>query len=65
MLVEKIPAIQQALVEQRLDGWFFSCFQKNDPVSLELLGLTDKMVSRRCYFFIPRLGNPRKRGHLL
>ena len=65
MLVRKISAIQQALIDEGLDGWFFSCFQKNDPVSLELLGLTDKMVSRRCYYFIPSQGEPRKLVHLL
>lgn len=65
MLAEKIPAIQQALIDAGLDGWFFSCFQKNDPVSLELLGLTDKMVSRRCYYLIPSQGEPRKLVHLL
>ena len=65
MLAEKIPAIQQALRDQELDGWFLSCFQKNDPVSLELLGLTDKMVSRRCYYFIPRQAAPCKLVHLL
>jgi Xaa-Pro aminopeptidase len=65
MLVEKIAAIQESLKNKALDGWFFSCFQKNDPVSLELLGLANKMVSRRCYYFIPAQGEPRKLVHLL
>ena len=61
---EQLPAIQQALQQQELDGWFLSCFQHNDPVSLDLLGLADKdLVSRRCYYLIPAQGEPRRLCH--
>ena len=54
MLANRIAAIQQALEDADLDGWFFSCFQRNDPVSLELLGLPEKqLVTRRCYYLLP------------
>ncbi|MDH3744109.1 MAG: Xaa-Pro peptidase family protein [Acidobacteriota bacterium] len=66
MLNEKIPAIQEALAEAGVDGWFFCCFQNNDPVALELLGLTgDILVTRRCYYLIPTRGEPRKLAHRL
>ena len=42
MLAERIPAIQSALAEAGLDGWFFACFQQNDPIGLDLLGLSGK-----------------------
>jgi Xaa-Pro aminopeptidase len=65
MLAERIPEIQDALAQAGLDGWFFMGFQSNDPISLELLGLTGegKLVSRRCYYLIPRQGEPRKLVH--
>ncbi|MEE8278973.1 MAG: Xaa-Pro peptidase family protein [Thermoanaerobaculia bacterium] len=66
MLADRIAAIQQALAEEGLDGWFFSCFQHNDPISLELLGLPeDQLVTRRCYYLLPRHGEPKKLVHTL
>ena len=66
MLANRIAAIQQALDAADLDGWFFSCFQRNDPVSLELLGLPEnQLVTRRCYYLLPRRGEPRKLVHTL
>jgi Xaa-Pro aminopeptidase len=65
MLAERIPEIQSALAEAGLDGWFFACFQQNDPIALGLLGLATegKLVTRRCYCVIPREGEPRKLAH--
>ncbi len=61
MLADRIPAIQAALAEEELDGWFFAVFQSNDPISLGLLGLADRsLVTRRCYYLVPRQGEPRK-----
>jgi Xaa-Pro aminopeptidase len=67
MLAQQIPAIQSALAEAGLDGWFFACFQQNDPLGMSLLGLTGegKLVSRRCYYLIPRQGEPRKLVHAI
>jgi Xaa-Pro dipeptidase len=67
MLADRIPAIQDALAEAGADGWFFACFQQNDPIGLDLLGLAgdNKLVTRRCYYLIPRQGEPRKLVHAL
>ncbi len=67
MLAERIPAIQSALADSGLDGWFFACFQQNDPIGLDLLGLAGegKLVTRRCYYLVPREGEPRKLVHSL
>lgn len=67
MLAEQIPDIQSALAEAGVDGWFFACFQQNDPLGMSLLGLTGegKLVSRRCYYLIPREGEPRKLVHAI
>ncbi len=65
MLAQRIPEIQSALAEAGVDGWFFACFQQNDPIGQDLLGLTGegKLVSRRCYYLVPREGEPRKLVH--
>jgi len=66
MLADRIESIQQALTETGADGWLFSCFQGNDPISLEMLGLAEKqLVSRRCYYLVPRNGAPRRLVHRL
>ena len=67
MLAQRIPEIQSALAEAGLDAWFFACFQQNDPLGMSLLGLTGegKLVSRRCYYLIPREGEPRKLVHAI
>ena len=65
MLAQRIPEIQSALAEAGVDGWLFACFQQNDPIGMDLLGLTGegKLVSRRCYYLVPREGEPRKLVH--
>src|SRR5262245_46695732 len=67
MLAERIEEMQGALAEADLDGWFFACFQQNDPVGLDLLALggEGKLVSRRCYYLVPRTGAPRKLVHAI
>jgi Xaa-Pro dipeptidase len=67
MLSQRIPEIQSALAAAGLDGWFFACFQQNDPLGMSLLGLAGegKLVSRRCYYLIPREGEPRKLVHAI
>lgn len=65
MLADRIPAIQEALAAAGVEGWLFACFQQNDPIALDLLGLAGegKIVSRRCYYLIPRQGEPAKFCH--
>jgi Xaa-Pro dipeptidase len=67
MLADRIPEIQAALAEAGLDGWFFAIFQHNDPIGIELLGLggEHKLVTRRCYYLIPRQGEPKKLVHAI
>jgi len=64
MLESRVEEIQAALDDAELDGWFFSVFQGNDPISLDLLGLSGHgLVTRRCYYLIPRMGEPRRLVH--
>ena len=64
MLESRIGEIQSALADAELDGWFFAVFQGNDPISLDLLDLSGRaLVTRRCYYLIPRQGEPRRLVH--
>ncbi len=67
MIADRIDAVQEALTQAGLDGWIFSCFQNNDPISQAFLGLGGEgvLVSRRCYYLVPRTGVPRKLVHRL
>lgn len=64
MQPERIAEIQQALAEAELDAWLFAVFQGNDPISVDLLGLGGHgLITRRCYYLIPRQGEPRRLVH--
>ena len=63
---QRLPEIQQAIADAGADAWLFFCFQLNDPVSLDLLGVGGRhLVTRRCYYLIPRVGLPTKLNHRL
>ena len=49
--------IQKALKEEGLDGWLFACFRGSDPIAMKLLGLEERfMATRRWFYFIPAEG---------
>jgi Xaa-Pro dipeptidase len=58
-----IPAIQEALRAQKLDGWLFYDFRHRDPIAASVLGLTGGMSTRRWFYLIPARGTPRKLVH--
>jgi Xaa-Pro dipeptidase len=60
----KLEEIQQALRDQKLDGWLFYDHHHRDPIAYRILGLSDSLhVSRRWYYLIPAEGEPRKLTH--
>ncbi|MDQ6861678.1 MAG: M24 family metallopeptidase [Verrucomicrobiota bacterium] len=61
---ERIPEIQQALREAKLDGWLFYDFRGSDPLALRILKLDEHAVgSRRWFYFIPANGECTKLVH--
>lgn len=59
-----LTQIQSALREQALDGWLFYDHHHRDPIAYRILGLDPAMfVSRRWYYFVPSVGEPRKLVH--
>lgn len=54
-----IDKIQQELRAEKLDGWLFFDHHQRDPLAYRVLGLpTDRMATRRWYYFIPAQGEP-------
>ncbi len=59
-----LAAIQQALRENKIDGWLFYDHHHRDPLAYSILGLDPHMhVTRRWYYFIPATGEPKKLVH--
>lgn len=59
-----IGAIQQAIRDQRLDGWLLYDFRGQNMLAKRIVGIPDeKMLSRRWFYFIPASGEPKKLVH--
>jgi Xaa-Pro dipeptidase len=57
--MSRIPEIAAALTEAALDGWLFYDFRLSDPLAYRILGIPEKgITSRRWFFFIPAAGEP-------
>src|SRR6266550_4202759 len=51
--------IQQALRDEKLDGWLFYDFRNSNPVAYQVLSLPfDAFYTRRWFYFIPAQGSP-------
>lgn len=54
-----VPAIQEALRQQGVDGWLFFDHHERDPLAYRILKLQPgRQVTRRWYYFIPANGDP-------
>ncbi len=59
-----LKAIQTALRSAGHDGWLFYDHHHRDPIARRILGLDPNAhVTRRWYYFIPVVGEPRKLVH--
>ncbi len=60
-----LAAIQQALRENKIDGWLFYDHHHRDPLAYSILGLDPNLhVTRRWYYFVPSGGGvPQKLVH--
>ncbi len=59
-----ITAIQSALRDAGLDAWLFYDHHHRDPLAYSILGLDPHMhVTRRWYYLVPAVGEPRKLVH--
>jgi len=59
-----LPAIQAALRDSQNDCWLFYDHHHRDPIAYHLLGLPEKMmVTRRWFYVVPADGEPVKLVH--
>jgi len=59
-----VARLQCALRDAGLDGWLFCGFQNRDPLGRRILGLDDRTLpSRRWFYFIPAERKARKLVH--
>lgn len=61
---QTLPAIQQALQAQRIDGWLLFDFHGLNPIASGILGL-EGMLTRRVFAMIPREGPPVAISHAI
>lgn len=62
----QIAALQQALRDEKLDGWLFFDHHGRDPLAYRILQFQPaRMCTRRWYYFVPAQGEPRKLVHAI
>ena len=62
-----VPAVQQALRQEGLDGWLLYDFHGSNPIAQRLAGLSGggHMTTRRWYYLVPATGQPRGLVHAI
>ncbi len=62
-----IPAIQQALKAEGLDGWLLYDFHGSNPIAARLAGTSEsgKMTTRRWFYLVPATGEPKGLVHAI
>ncbi len=62
-----IPAIQQALKAEGLDGWLLYDFHGSNPIAARLVGTSEsgKMTTRRWFYLVPAMGEPKGLVHAI
>ncbi len=55
----RTTALQAALADEAIDGWLFYDFRGSDPIGRRILGLGDRMATRRWFYCVPAKGEPR------
>src|SRR5581483_8444801 len=59
MSIMDLARVQQALLDEKLDGWLFYDFRQSNPIAYQVLGLsTEEMYTRRWFYFVPARGEP-------
>jgi Xaa-Pro aminopeptidase len=60
-----LARVQQALQRQGLDGWLLYDFRGLNILAQRIVGLAEKKLSRRWFYFIPATGAPQKLVHAI
>ena len=54
-----LSSLQKAIAEAGLDAWLFYDFRGSDPIGRHILGLGEGLATRRWYYCLPAVGEPR------
>src|SRR5438876_6575728 len=55
----ELERIQQALSDEKVDGWLFYDFRKSNPIAYQVLSLPiEDLYTRRWFYFVPAEGTP-------
>lgn len=58
---KRLVELQQALVDNGIDGWLFYDFRKSNPIAYRLLGIkSEQTFTRRWYYWLPARGEPKR-----
>ncbi|PYS31781.1 MAG: hypothetical protein DMG11_00190 [Acidobacteria bacterium] len=61
-----IESLQNALEQDKIDGWLFYGFRGSDPIAENILRLDHaKFTTRRWFYFVPAKGTPQKIVHAI
>ncbi len=58
-----LEAIQQALREEKIDGWLFYDILHRDPIAYHVLDIGEILAKRRWFYWLPAKGAARKLVH--
>lgn len=61
----ELEAIQSAIRSAQLDGWLLYDFRGLNILAQRVVGLTEKKLSRRWFYFVPASGEPKKLVHAI
>lgn len=60
-----LTAVQAAIRDSKLDGWLLYDFRGTNILAQRVVGLADKKLSRRWFYFVPATGDPVKLAHAI
>ncbi|MBO0699169.1 MAG: M24 family metallopeptidase [Zavarzinella sp.] len=60
-----LPAVQAAIRAQGFDGWLLYDFRGSNVLAQRIVGLAEKKLSRRWFYYVPATGEPKKLVHAI
>jgi Xaa-Pro aminopeptidase len=60
-----LNAVQAAIRESGFDGWLLYDFRGQNILAQRVVGLAEKKLSRRWFYFVPAKGEPKKLAHAI
>jgi Xaa-Pro aminopeptidase len=60
-----LSAVQAAVRDAGLDGWLLYDFRGQNVLAQRVVGVAEKKLSRRWFYFVPASGEPKKLAHAI